>query len=371
MRVALDVTTAMMQGAGVGRYTRGLALGLGARADVLQLRPFYIAPAVTYPLAIESPPMAVGKGIRAWRLEMLARHLARRPARGPWDGADLYHAPDVVFPPVASMPVVMTVHDLSFIVHPRYHTRLNGGYLRLMTPIAARAARLIIADSEATKRDLIERVGVAERRIRVVYIGVDDAFARRPDDSAIDAARQHYGLTEPYVLSVGTQEPRKNLHGTLRAYRLLTQRLGDAPLLALVGGKGWGLDEAALAGDERRVRRLGYVPDADLAALYAGCAAFVYPSLYEGWGLPVAEALALGAPVVTSNLSSLPEVAGDAALLVDPHSPEEIAAGLERVLTDGELAGRLRAAGPAHADAFSSEAWIDGTLRVYREALES
>lgn len=369
MKIALDVTTAMTQGAGVGRYTRGLALGLAARADELQLQSFYVAPLVTHPLAVAPPPLGVRKGIRAWRLEMLARHLARRPARGPWDGADLYHAPDVVFPPVAAVPVVMTVHDLSYIVHPRYHTRLNGGYLRLMTPITARAARLIIADSEATRRDLIERVGVAERRIRVIYIGVDEAFARRPDDATVDAVRRRYGLTEPYILSVGTQEPRKNLHGTLRAYRLLAERLDAAPLLALVGGKGWGVDEATLAGDERRVYRLGYVPDADLAALYAGCAAFVYPSLYEGWGLPVAEALALGAPVVTSSLSSLPEVAGDAALLVDPHSPEEIAAGLERVLTDGELARRLRAAGPTRARAFSTDAWVTATLGVYREAL--
>lgn len=381
--VAFDVTSAVTQRAGVGRYTRELFDALVTLSDAeveievgkqFELRPFYVAPGATYPLAGAGgpAPVQVDRSIRAWRLEMLARHALRRPAPGPWDGASLYHAPDVVYPPVHGMPVVMTVHDLSYLVYPRYHTRLNGGYLRLMTPAVTRDARLIMTDSEATRRDLIGRVGVPEDKIRVVYPGVGDLFRRSPTPEEIAAARRRYDLPDAFILSVGTLEPRKNLAGALRAYRLLRARCPDAPPLLLVGGAGWGLDEARLVGvgEGASVRRLGFVPDEGLRALYAACSVFVYPSLYEGFGLPVAEALSLGAPTVTSRVSSLPEVAGDAALLVDPHDVEDIATALTRVLEDTALAARLRATGPARAAQFTYEACARGTRDVYAEALE-
>ncbi len=369
--VAIDVTAAVTQRAGVGRYTRELFEALAGLADVPTLRPFYIAPDARYSLAAGAAPIHVDKAIRSWRLEMLARHLARAPAHGPWDGADVYHAPDVVYPPVRRMPVVMTVHDLSYLVYPRYHTRLNGGYLRLITPAVTRRAGLIIADSEATRRDLVERAHVAPRKVRVIYPGISALFRRPPPPDRLRAVRERYGLPDAFILSVGTLEPRKNLAGTLRAYRLLRNRLGDAPPLALVGDAGWRLDEADLFGaqEDPSLRRLGFVPDEDLPALYAACSAFVYPSFYEGFGLPVAEALALGAPVVTSNLSSLPEVAGDAALLVNPRDVEDIAAALARVLQDDALATRLRTAGPARAARFTYEHCARRTVDVYEEAL--
>jgi glycosyltransferase involved in cell wall biosynthesis len=312
----------------------------------------------------------VRRNVRAWRLEIAARHFLERPARGPWQGAALYHAPDVVYPPVRGMPVVMTVHDLSYVVYPRYHTRFNGMYLRLMTPVVARHATLVIAVSAATARDLVERVGVPERKLRVVYQSIAATFLQPPAPEAVTEVRKRYGLAEPFLLSVGTLEPRKNLAGTLAAYRLLRERVSGAPLLALAGGAGWRVDEEILLDteDAAYVRRLGFVPDEDLAALYASCSAFVYPSLYEGWGLPVAEAMAFGAPTVTSTVSSLPEVAGDAALLVDPRRPEEIAAALERLLVDSAATARLRAAGPVQARRFSTESWAANTLRVYEEA---
>jgi len=372
--VAIDVTPAVTQRAGVGRYSRELVEALLNRQgepDAVAPRPFFVAPRADYPLADGVRVAQVRRGIRSWRLEMLARQLTGWRAHGPWDGAHLYHAPDVVFPPVRGMPVVTTVHDLSYIVYPRYHTRMNGAYLRAMTPLVTRRARIIIADSEATKRDLVERITVPAGRIQVVQPAVPQAFIQRPSDEHVAATRQKYGLADSFILSVGTLEPRKNLGAVLRAYRLLHERLGDAPPLALVGGAGWGLSEQQLLGRAQslRVRRLGYVPDEDLAALYAACDAFVYPSLYEGWGLPVAEALALGAPTVTSTVSSLPEVAGDAALLVDPHSVEAIAAALERVLTDGAEAQRLRQAGPIQAARFTTARWVEGTVAVYRQAL--
>lgn len=371
LRVALDVTTAVTQRAGVGRYTAELARGLAALPDGPELRPFFVAPRADYALECGRPVTGVRRGIRGWRLEIAARHIARLPARGPWDGADLYHAPDVAFPPLARLPAVTTVHDLSFVVYPRYHTRLNGGYLRAVTPVMTRRARLVIADSEATRRDLIEYIGVPERKIRVVFPGIAGVFTREQGEEQVRGVRARYGLSGPFILSVGTLEPRKNLFGALRGYRLLCQRMGDAPPLALVGGAGWRLDEqrlvAAGGGD---VRRLGYVPDEDLAALYAACGVFLYPSFHEGWGLPVAEAMSLGAPAITSNVSSLPEVAGGAALLVNPASPEEIAAALQRVLEEGQLAARMRDEGRRWARGLTARRTAEGVLGVYREALE-
>lgn len=372
LRVAIDVTTAVTQRAGVGRYTRELVQALAQLPDGPDLCLFYVAPAAPLPLAAGPAPIGVRRSIRGWRLEVLARQMLRRPDRGPWDGAQVYHAPDVAYPPLRRMPVVMTVHDLSYVVYPRFHTRLNGSYLRLLTPIAARRAQLIITVSEATKRDLMAFYRIPEHRIRVIHSGVASAFTGPPEPEQVAAVRRRYGLEEPFLLSVGTLEPRKNLHATLRGYRLLRERLPDAPLLALAGSSGWRLAERDLIDhrDAPRVRRLGYAPDGDLAALYASCSAFVYPSLYEGWGFPVAEAMALGAPTITSNVSSLPEVAGDAALLVDPHSPEAITAALEQVLRDDGISARLRAAGPARARQFSTAAWARATMQVYREAAE-
>jgi len=370
LRIAIDVTSAVTQRAGVGRYTRELVRALRDLPDAPELIPFFIAPGAEYPLGAGPTPLMRRQGGRSWRLEALLRQVTRRPMRGPWNRADLYHAPEVIAPPTTT-PLVTTVHDLSYLTRPQYHTRLNGAYLRAIIPLVTRRARLVIADSEATKRDLVHYIGLSEHHVRVVYPSIAAEFWRAPAPEQVAETCARYGLSAGFILSVGTQEPRKNLTGTLAAYRLLRRRLPDAPPLALVGGAGWGLDEERLVGPEERehVLRLGFVPDTDLVGLYAACAAFVYPSHYEGWGLPVAEALALGAPVVTSNVSSLPEVAGDAALLVDPTQPAEIAAALYSLLTESALAARLRREGPPRARLFSRERWASETLRVYEDAV--
>lgn len=372
LSVAIDVTAAAVQRAGVGRYTRDLVYALAALSDGPALQPFCVAPKIEYPLAGLPAVTLRHRSIRGWRLEILARHIARLPAHGSWDGARVYHATDVVYPPIRSVPVVTTIHDMSYAIYPQYHTRLNGTYLRLITPLAVRRAALVIAVSDATKRDIVQRCGLPQERVRVVHTGVSPQFAMPPEPVAAAEARQRLDLGEPFLLSVGTMEPRKNLRGTLAAYRLLRERLPDAPRLVLVGGAGWNLDQERLLRpqDASSVRWLGYVSDDDLRVLYATCAAFIYPSFYEGWGLPVAEAMALGAPVVTSNVSSLPEVAGDAAVLVDPHHPEALAEGMQRVLCDGALAAHLRLAGADRARRFTTEAWARATLAVYREAAE-
>jgi len=221
---------------------------------------------------------------------------------------------------------------------------------------ALRRAAALLCNSQATRRDLVARFPAAADRASVIAFAADARFlAARPDPAV--AAR--HGLERPYVLAVGTLEPRKNLERLIAAW----EGLPDTHTLALVGPRGWD-DESIVAAARRAgdVRLLGRVSDEDLATLYAGAACFAYPSLYEGFGLPVLEAMAAGAPVLTSNVSSLPEVAGDAALLVDPLDTGVIREGLARLLTDPALGQDLRARGRARAAQFSWDRTASETL---------
>ena len=247
LRIAIDVTAAVTQRAGVGRYTRELVRALRDLPNAPELLPFFIAQGAEYPLEGGLTPLMRRQGGRAWRLEALLRQVTRQPMRGPWNRADLYHAPEVIAPPTAT-PLVTTVHDLSYVTRPQYHTRLNGAYLRAITPLVTRRARLVIADSEATKSDLVHYIGLSEDHVRVVYPSIAAEFWQAPAPVQVAETCARYNLSSGFILSVGTQEPRKNLSGTLAAYRLLRQRLPDAPPLALVGGAGWGLDEQRLSG---------------------------------------------------------------------------------------------------------------------------
>jgi glycosyltransferase involved in cell wall biosynthesis len=369
MKVAIDVTAAVTQRAGVARYTRELVSALAQLPGGPELYPFAVTTQKITPLDQQLPVACVHQSVNVRYGDMLVRHLLRWPARGPWDGADVYHAEVLAYPPVRNLPVVSVVHDVAYYVYPQHQTRLYGTYLRRMTPVFLKRAQRIVAVSAATKQDLIERSHVPEYRICVVYPGIAKVFRDPVTEEHLSAVRARYDLPSTFLLSVGTLEPRKNLQGTLHAYRLLRQRRTGVPPLLLVGASGWRLNEKRLLeGDEGAVRRLGYVPDQDLAALYATCSAFVYPSFYEGFGLPVVEAMALGAPTITSRVSSLPEVAGDAAVLVDPHQPEDIATAIERILSDQALSARLRQAGMQRAQTFTYNQCAVQMLQVYREA---
>jgi glycosyltransferase involved in cell wall biosynthesis len=226
---------------------------------------------------------------------------------------------------------------------------------------ALRRAAALPCISQATLNDLVERFPATAGKARAIPLAADASFAAAVPG---DAPARH-GLDRPYVLAVGTLEPRKNLERLVAAWGRLPDALQSAHQLALVGPRGWDDEPILRAAAEGGARLLGRVEDADLAALYAGCAAFAYPSLYEGFGLPVLEAMAAGAPVVTSSVSSLPEVAGDAALLADPYDTGAIAAALTRVLTEPALAADLRERGRARAAGFSWER----TARETRELL--
>ena len=228
----------------------------------------------------------------------------------------------------------MTVHDLIFERYPEHHTQRNRLYLRVAMPIFVRAASAIIAVSRHTRNDLVELYGADPAKIHVVYEGVDERF-RPADAGEIRRVAEQYSPDRPYLLMVGTLEPRKNHAAALRALARL-KAWGWPHRLLLVGGQGWlfepirrQIEEEGLAGD---VHFAGYVPDADLPPLYSGAAAVIVPSLYEGFGFPVLEAMACGAPVVCSNASSLPEVAGEAALLAGAEDDLGIAHAVQLLL---------------------------------------
>jgi glycosyltransferase involved in cell wall biosynthesis len=286
---------------------------------------------------------------------------------------DVLLAPNFVPPPTRTERLVITVHDLAFRRMPETAPASTIRWLSGFDDWLGRAAR-VIAVSESTRRDLLELTAVDEERVRVVPLGVDtDRY--RPVPEAASRAAARWGVHGPYLLSLGGIEPRKNLPALLRAFGTLADDV--RPWLVVAGAgvrwnpEGAGLLEAALTelptAARARVVLTGFVPEEDKVALLSGALALAYPSRYEGFGLPVLEAMACGAPVLTSNVSALPEVVGDAALLVDPDEPASIAEGLDRLARDADLRGRLRAAGLARASSWSWDVTARRTLEVLRE----
>lgn len=276
---------------------------------------------------------------------------------------DITHGTAVAVPPTDA-PLVMTIHDLAFLANPEQPTKHGLRFFTRGTELAKRHARLVLVPSEATAEEC-RAAGFADDRIRVVPWGVDVVPV---DEAAVDAARARYGLDRPYVLFVGTVEPRKNLAGVIAGMAALAGREVD---LALVGPDGWNESlEARLAvldGTGIGVHRLGYLGPDELPALYAGCAAFCFPSLSEGFGLPVLEAMAQGAPVVTSVDTATAEVGGDAALLVDPNDHDAIGVALAKVLDDQLLAADLGARGRARSATYTWARTAELTSAAYAE----
>jgi glycosyltransferase involved in cell wall biosynthesis len=256
---------------------------------------------------------------------------------------------------------------MSLTLFPRYHTVKKRLLTATLIPSVARAARMVLAPSESTRRDVVRLLGLDPRRVRVVPYAPGPQFSPRPPDPARLGA---YGITGPYFVYVGTIEPRKNLLRALRAFATLSSALPDHRFV-LAGQPGWHcedvLAEAEAAG--RRVLRLGYVPEEDLPLLYSQAEAAVYPSLYEGFGLPVVEAMACGTPVITSRSSSLEEIAGDAAALVDPLDERSIAEAMRAVATDAGLRASLKERGRANAARYTWDRTARETAEAYRDAL--
>ncbi len=294
------------------------------------------------------------------------------PARIVRERVDLYHSPHYVLPPLVPVPSVVTIHDCIHLMFPQYlPNRLAPFYARTFMWWAAHRSSRVLTVSEASKRDILRYFDVPEDKVTVIHNAIDDRFKQLPPDEDVHRVRERFQLHDPFVLYAGNVKPHKNLERLIEAFHLLhTDGFPDLKLLII------GNDISKYATIRRAVhswnlhkyvRFLGFVPDQTLAILYRLASVFVFPSLYEGFGLPPLEAMASGTPVVTSNLSSLPEVVGSCAVLVDPYDAKSIADGIRRVLTDPTLARDLHERGPQRAGQFSWEEAARRTLAIYGE----
>jgi len=381
LHIGIDYTAAVHQQAGIGRYARGIVSGL---AEQHSEHSFVLL--VAGRGAEASPPLqdndpALGTSFRVRRLPLSERlwtilwHRLRLPV--PVDAligpVDVFHSPDYVLPPVRRARKVVTLHDLSFLRYPEGAEPSLRRYLSAVVPRCAGEADVVLADSENTRRDVVELLGLPSEKVEVVYPGVDQRFTVTQDREVLEAVKELYSLSYPFILSVGTLQPRKNLIVLLEAYAMLKERRDLPHRLVIAGGKGW-----LYEGIFRRVEKLsltkdvvflGFVPDDHLPGLYSLADVLAFPSLYEGFGLPPLEAMACGTPVVTSDSSSLPEVVGEAGLMVPADDPAAVAEAMSQVLDDASLRADLIVRGLARAAEFSWEATGKKLLATYESQI--
>lgn len=283
-------------------------------------------------------------------------------------GLDIFHNPDHILPILPVTPkTIITIHDLAFIKMPEVFSAKKRYYKNFITSFAVKKADHIIAVSENTKRDIMELFKVDNRKITVIYNGVNPCFRQISGKDEIAPVKRRYGIDGQFILSVGTIEPRKNITRVISAMKILWGNKKVDHDLILVGKAGW-LVKKALGGElPEKVKILDNVTTEDLPKIYNAAEVFVYPSLYEGFGLPLLEAMACGVPAITSGTSSLPEVAGDAALKVDPYNIKELADSITRLLSDAELRVELSKKGLERAKIFSWDKTAMETMEVYRK----
>jgi glycosyltransferase involved in cell wall biosynthesis len=287
---------------------------------------------------------------------------------------------DVLHSPVNVLPVllprccagVVTLHDLAFLRFPNAFTRSKRFYHQMFTVRSIRQASMVIAVSESTKKDAVDLIGVPSERVKTVYPCIDARFSSAYKDEELQIFREKHGLADGYLLYLGTLEPRKNITTLIEAYAQLRKTYAIHEKLVLAGGKGW-LYDAIFARVEQlglssEVLFAGFVADSELALWYCAASAFVFPSLYEGFGIPVAEALACGVPVITSNVSSLPEAGAGIALCIDPQSVEALVAAIHTALTDQTFRQKCSTMAPVVTQRFAAQRMVEQTIQVYEQA---
>ena len=335
-----------------------------------------------FPKDVPQPPHGVDSAIRfvapavsnAYRGLRVLWDQAFLPHRAHKDGLDLLHLPAYVAPALLHTPYVLTVYDTIALKFPELCKRSNVLHYRLLMRRSLRRAQRVIVPSECTKRDVLALGEVSEDRIRVIPLGVSSAFHPTNDRDALAAVRNRYGLPDAYVLYVGNLDPKKNVSLLLDAFAEGYRSGRITAKLVIAGQKEWHAEPVRRRLQELRrdgmVQRLGPVPEADLPALYSAASLFVFPSLYEGFGLPPLEAMACGTPVITTRSGALPEVVDDAALALDDPDARTLRVAMEKALGNDFLRHRLRELGIRRAAEFTWERMAERTLAVYREVLQ-
>ena len=372
--IYVDVSAAVHGKAGIGRYAGSLARALVDRQPG-RFALFYNRVSGSQPPdGLEAvPSRTVQAGYKPWRMAVWAGQLLGVGFNRLVPNAELFHATEHLLPPLRDVPTVLTVHDMIFALFPEHQKRLNYWYLNATMPLYCRRASAIVTVSKSSKQDIVQRYGVQPDKIVVIYEAAAPEF-RPVMPEQVAATRKRYGLPEQYLIHVGTIEPRKNLTRLVEALELLRKQGLTIPLV-VVGGKGWLYESFFQRLETLDVQDMvqfpGYVDDAHLPAMYQGATLAVMPSVYEGFGLPVLEAMACGTPVVASAVSSLPELGGDAARYFDPYCTEEIAEAIRTVWLDAELGAEMSRAGVAQAARFSWLRAAEETLALYERLLTS
>lgn len=370
---------------GIGRYTYELAKRLGQHEEIARLRYFSMGQWVENPVAALNQPVADNAPVATPERKTLRDHLssnrvavrvfaALTPALFGWrlrgNKGAIYHSPNYIVPPFSGK-TVSTVHDLSHLLHPEFHPQARVDYLRLALDASLARTDQVITVSETVRQEMLAHGLMSADRIQAIHLAADSAY-RPHTQEMLAPSMQALGLqAQQYSLFVGTVEPRKNVARLIQAYRQLSPALRQTYPLVVAGGKGWNSEdihaELTSAEAEGWLRYLSFIDQRWLPALYAGARLMAYPSLYEGFGLPIVEAMASGTPVLTSNASCMPEVAGGAAYLVNSRDVDDIRHGLEHCLSDEAWQADARTKGLARAAQLSWDRCARETIEVYKK----
>ena len=379
MRIGIDARSVVLKGSGVGSYTYNLITNLCEVDRKNEYLLFCNSFRNTRGFSILKPAKTANSLLKLRRipndwLNCCWYWLRSPPIESLIGRIDLFHSTGQLLPPQLFGFSIDTIHDLSPIKYPQYHTPSNVVANRRKYRMASRSAHLIIASSESTKRDIATLLTIPEERVRVVYLGRGDEYRPIENRELVESFLKVHDLRTGYLLYLGTIEPRKNLERLVDAYDLLREKHHLPHKLVIAGARGW-LCDSLFEKAEKSIHRDGivftnHILSEDLPLLVNGADLFVYPSLYEGFGLPVLEAMACGIPVVTSNVSSIPEVVSDAALLIDPYQVDELSDAIDKVLTDDSLRGKMIEKGLKRAKLFSWKRTARETLKVYEEAVK-
>lgn len=377
MRITFDFSPALHRHAGVGRYAHELLSAMMQLDTTNQYRVFHNRPGsgeVVPPPFDALPRTVVPLSAKPWRLSVLLSYLCNISMDRWLPSCDLFHATDYLLPLLHHAKSVITIYDLTVLLFPEYHLPLNRWYVSLMLPSFLRHAIRVIATSENTRRDIAQRMRIPIEKIAVTYLGVNPTFHPIEDAMELARVRVRYNLPPRFILYLGTIEPRKNLLTLLDAYHSLVSREHTMPKLVISGNRGWlhqpVFQHVRELGLTEYVYFTGWVDDQDIPTLMNAATIFVYPSLYEGFGLPPLEAMACGTPVVCSSASSLPEIIGDGGLLVEPRNADAWAQAMTRLVDDEQMRADLRQRGIAQARRFSWERTARETLAIYQSTIQ-